>query len=95
MEYYKDYEELEAFLIEELDKFSHGQLKPFCLKNNLPVSEVYRFRNRKLPTTRPFFLQEILTALGYSKIEVQPKIFFHFTRNEEEKINENTEVSKG
>lgn len=76
----KDYDELEDFLIKELSNLSHGELKPFCEKNNLSQSEISRFRQRNLPTTRPFFLQEILTALGYTNIEIKPKVFYYFSK---------------
>lgn len=83
--YQMEYQELESFLIEELSKFSHGQLKPFCVKHGLPEKEVSRFRKKKLPTTRPYFLQEILKALGYTEITMRQNVFFHFVNDEEVK----------
>lgn len=80
--YQMEYQELESFLIEELEKFSHGELKPFCEKHNLSYKELSRFRKKKMPTTRPFFLQDILKALGYEEITMQQKMFFGFVKKE-------------
>ncbi len=75
-----EYSDLEDFLIKELDKFDHGKLKPWCEKHDLSASEISRFRNRNLPTTRPFFMQDILKALGYTEVKVETKVYFRFKK---------------
>lgn len=81
-EIYMEYEELEIFLREELNKLVKGELKPFCQKHDLVYHEISRFRQGKLPTTRPFFFKEILEAFGYKTVKVMHKIFFHATKLE-------------
>lgn len=76
--YTLEYEELETFLIKKLDAIPHGDLKIFCEKNDLSASEVSRFRNRNLPTTRPFFLQDILKAFGFKDITLTTQVIFKF-----------------
>jgi len=76
--YTLEYQELENFIIYRLNQIEHGKLKGFCEKNGLSPQEVSRFRNRNLPNTRPFFLQNILKALGYGDIVITTKIFYQF-----------------
>jgi len=73
-----EYKELENFIIDKLNQIERGKLKDFCEKNDLSPQEVSRFRNRNLPNTRPFFLQNILKALGYKNIVITTKIIYQF-----------------
>lgn len=75
-----EYKELEDFLISELKKLEKGQLSGWCKDHGFPRAEVSRFRSRKLRTTRPFFMQDLLKAFGYSDIEIIPKTYFHFKK---------------
>jgi hypothetical protein len=76
-----EYEEFQKFLINELNtRFNRGELRPWCDQNGLSLTEICRFKSRKLPTTRPFFLQNILTALGYTDINIQHKTIFKFNK---------------
>lgn len=82
--YIKEYKEVEDFIIEKLKALPRGGLAKLSRDFDLPENELSRFKNRKLQTTRPFFLKNILEALGYSNIQVTTTVYYKYEKEIEQ-----------
>lgn len=74
----KTYDEVEKLVISELVKFKHGEIIQWCKKYNFPQAEIARLKHGKLKSQRPFFLKEILEALGYTDINVSKVTYIEY-----------------
>lgn len=79
--YMKEYKEVEEFIIAKLKDLPRGGLARLSREFDLPENELSRFKNRKLRTTRPFFIKNILKALGYSNIQVTTTVYYKYEKD--------------